>query len=118
MSANIVTRARTVLFLIPPGFEPPFQVRLGVETNHSTLQSKGDFTINNCQSITDAVDKALALINSLNLQMATDFTLVFPAFQGKDDSQEAAIINNAWMIKDAADEQGWLFSRTLPSPIF
>lgn len=118
MVSKVTTTARSILFLIPPGFESPFQVRLGMEVNNPNLQSKGDFTINNCQSIAHAVEKALVLMNSLGLTIATDFTLVYPAFQGRNDEQEANIINNAWMIKDAADEQGWLFSRTLPNPIF
>lgn len=110
--------AQSILFLMPPGVQPPFQVRLGVQTNVTNVFSKGDFTIANCENIADAVQKAMRLIEDMNLRIADDFILVLPPFIGKNDEEEAALINTAWMIKEEADKGGWNFSRHLPAPIF
>lgn len=110
--------AQSILFLIPPNVNPPFQVRLGVQANHPTILSKGDFTIANCNDVTDAVEKAMHLIGAMQLTIADNFILVFPPFIGKNEVEEAALINTAWEIKTAADQGGWDFSRHLPPPIF
>lgn len=110
--------ARSILFLLPPTIQPPFQVRLGVETTNPDVKAMGDFMISECQDIPDAVQKSLAIIENLNVKIANDFTLVFPMFVGRNSEEEAIIIDTAWLIKDAADEKGWLFSRTLPIPLF
>lgn len=119
MSNNALgIKAKSILFLMPPGVEPPFQVRLGVHTNNPNLLSKGDFTIANCQNISDAVQKAMHLIDALGLTVAEDFILVLPPFVGRNEVEEAALIDTAWSIKEAADKGGWEFSRHLPPPIF
>ena len=110
--------AQSILFLMPPGVQPPFQVRLGVHTTNGGLLSKGDFTIANCQDIADAVQKAMQLIETMNLKMAADFILVLPPFVGRNEAEEAALIDTARSIKEAADKGGWEFSRHLPPPIF
>lgn len=119
MSTNLFDiKAKSILFLMPPGIQPPFQVRLGVHTNSSNFLSKGDFTIANCQSIPDAVQKAMSLIDALGLEVAEDFILVLPPFIGRNETEEAALVDTAWSIKEAADKGGWEFSRHLPPPIF
>lgn len=110
--------AQSILFLMPPGVQPPFQVRLGLHTNNTGLLSKGDFTITNCQNIPDAVQKAMQLVEAMGLTIAADFMLVLPPFVGRNEAEEAALIDTAWRIKEAADSGGWEFSRHLPSPIF
>ncbi|BDS10213.1 hypothetical protein [Aureispira anguillae] len=110
--------AQSILFLMPSGIQSNFQVRLGVHTDATTVLSKGDFTIANCKDIPDAVDKAMQLITAMNLSIADNFILVLPPFIGKNEAEEAALIDTAWMIKEAADKGGWEFSRHLPAPIF
>jgi hypothetical protein len=110
--------AQSILFLMPPSIQPPFQVRLGVHTNTKGLLSKGDFTIANCQDISDAVQKAMQLIEAMGLRIAEDFILVLPPFIGRNEAEEAGLIDTAWSIKEAADNGGWEFSRHLPVPIF
>jgi len=117
-TSQLEVTAQSILFLMPPGIQVPFQVRLGVHTNRGGLLSKGDFTIANCQDIADAVQKALQLIEAMGLSVATDFILVLPPFIGRNEAEEAALIDTAWTIKEAADNGGWQFSRHLPPPIF
>lgn len=111
-------KARSLLFLILPTTDAPFQVRLGLQTYNDQLQASGDFTIMNCPSIKEAVLQAKSIVQSLGLVYADDFTLVLPMFPTRTSEQEAQLINNAWMIKEEADAQGWDFSRILPSPDF
>lgn len=111
-------KARSLLFLMLPGAAMPFQSRLGLQTYENKLQALGDFTIMNCCSIEDAVEKSQKIVGSLGLSFAADFTLVLPHFPTHNSTQEAELINNAWLIKEQADLQGWLFSRTIPSPDF
>lgn len=118
MKTNLNITARSILFLIPPNIKPPFQVRLGMQTNELSVKAMGDFLITECTDINNAIQKAMNIVADLEMPLATDFTLVFPFFVGKNEEEEAEIINNAWMIKDAADTGGWLFSRILPTPIF
>ena len=110
--------ARSILFLMPAGSKPPYQVRLGLRTNNPEVVAMGDFTISDCQDVSDAVQKTLAIVEDLNLKLAADFTLVLPMFVGRTSSEEAELINTAWLIKEVADEGGWDFSRVLPTPIF
>ncbi|CAA6829252.1 MAG: Unknown protein [uncultured Aureispira sp.] len=117
-NSSLEITAQSILFLMPPGVETAFQVRLGVQTANEGLLSKGDFTIANCKDISDAVKKALQLIEKMNLTMAADFMLVLPPFVGRNEAEEAGLINTAWSIKEAADHGGWGFSRYLPVPIF
>jgi len=114
MDAQLKMTARYILILYPPTIEPPFNVRLGVQTNVEELRSTGDFMIVYCNSVQDGVDKALQVVQELNLPFAEDFTIVYPMFNGKDEEEEAKIIDTAWKIKAVADEKGWLFSRTIP----
>jgi len=110
--------ARSLLFLMPVNSKPPFQVRLGLQTNEPEVRAMGDFTITDCADVSDAVQKSLAVIEDLNLAFAEDFTLVFPLFTGRNSEEEAELINTAWLIKEAADEGGWDFSRIIPTPLF
>lgn len=110
--------AESILFLMPPGVQTSFQVRLGVNTNNTGLLSKGDFTIANCQDVADAVQKSLQLIECMGLTIGANFVLVLPPFVGRNEAEEAGLINTAWSIKEAADNGGWEFSRYLPVPIF
>lgn len=110
--------ARSILFLIPPNSKPPFQVRLGLDINEPSVRATGDFLITDCMDISSAIQKGMKIVANLKLTMATDFTLVFPMFVGKNEAEEAEIINNAWLIKEAADANNWQFSRILPTPIF
>ena len=117
-TSQLKITAQSILFLMPPSIQPPFQVRLGIYTNNEGLLSKGDFTIANCQNISDAVQKALQLIEGMGLEMAADFILVLPPFVGRNEAEEVILIDTAWSIKEAADKGGWGFSRYLPVPIF
>lgn len=117
-STKLQITARSILFLLPPSIKPPFQVRLGLQTNVPEVQAKGDFTITDCQSIEDAVEKAIAVVENLGVEFATDFTLVYPMFVGQNSEEEALIIDRSWKIKEAADEKGWTFSKVVPTPIF
>ena len=110
--------ARSILFLMPIGSKPPYQARLGLQTNKGGVKAMGDFIITDCLSVADVVKKAKVIIADLNLDFAEDFTLVFPFFTGKNSSEEAELINTAWEIKEAADTGGWIFSRIIPMPIF
>jgi hypothetical protein len=110
--------ARSVLFLMPAGAKPPFQVRLGLQTYNDDIKATGDFTIIDCMDVADAVNKSLALINSLQLDIAPDFTLVLPMFTANNSEDEADLINTAWLIKEEADKGGWEFSRVIPAPDF
>ena len=111
-------KARSLLFLMLPGAAMPFQSRLGLQTYQNKLQALGDFTIMNCISIEDAIQKSKKIVESLGLSYAEDFTLVLPHFPTHNSNQEAEMINNAWLITEMADLLGWLFSRIIPSPDF
>lgn len=115
---DLEIKAESILFLMPPGVQSNFQVRLGINTNSAGLLSKGDFTIANCQDVPDAVQKALLLIEKMGLTMGANFVLVLPPFVGRNEAEEVALIDTAWSIKEAADNGGWDFSRYLPVPIF
>lgn len=117
-SSQLEIVAESILFLMPPGVQSNFQVRLGINTNNTGLLSKGDFTIANCKDVPDAVEKALQLIEKMNLTMGENFVLVLPPFTGRNDAEEVGLIDTAWSIKEAADNGGWAFSRYLPVPIF
>ncbi|MCH2023143.1 MAG: hypothetical protein MK207_11760 [Saprospiraceae bacterium] len=118
MKPNLNVSARSILFLMPAGSAAPFQVRLGLQTNSEDVKANGDFTITDCNDVTDAVNKTMALIEDLNISIADDFTLVLPMFTAANSEQEAELINTAWIIKEEADKGGWEFSRLIPSPIF
>jgi hypothetical protein len=118
MKPNLNISARSILFLMPAGSTAPFQVRLGLQTNSEKVKANGDFTITDCNDITDAVKKTLDIIQDLNINIADDFTLVLPMFSAINSEQEAELINTAWLIKEEADKGGWEFSRLIPSPIF
>lgn len=111
-------QANSLLFLLPPGIEPPFQVRIGLASEPGELLAKGDLLIAYCDSINDAINKALQLLEQLRIEVAEDFLVIFPPFQGTTDAEEALIIDRAWNIKFAADEHGWQFGRFLPSDDF
>jgi hypothetical protein len=117
-SSELEIVAESILFLMPPGVQSNFQVRLGINSNNKGLLSKGDFIIANCVDVSDAVQKALQLIERMNLKMGANFVLVLPPFVGRDEAEEVGLIDTAWSIKEAADNGGWEFSRYLPVPIF
>jgi hypothetical protein len=117
-SSELEITAESILFLMPPGVQSNFQVRLGINTNNTGLLSKGDFTIANCADVADAVQKALQLIEKMNLTIGANFVLVLPPFVGRNEAEEAGLVNTAWSIKEAADNGGWEFARYLPVPIF
>ena len=106
--------ARYILILLPPTIDGAFNVRLGVQTNVPEVRSTGDFAIAYCPDIATGIKRALNLIDNMKLDFADDFTLVYPLFQPANEEQEAKIINIAWEVKAAADEQEWIFSRTVP----
>lgn len=111
-------RATSLLFLLPPSIEPPFQARVELASEPGELLARGDLLIAHCSSISDAINKTLELLEQLHIEISEDFMLVFPPFQGTTDAEEACIIDRAWSIKFAADEQGWQFSRFLPPHAF
>ncbi len=115
---NIAIKARSLLLLMMPNSDAPFQARLGLQTFDERLQASGDFTLMNCLSIEHAVIQAKTIVQNLGLHYADDFTLVLPMFPAHNSAQEAALINNAWLIKEQADIEGWEFSRIIPSPDF
>ncbi len=115
---NLNIKARSVLFLMPAGAKPPYQVRLGLQTNNDEIKATGDFTIFDCIDVEDAVKKSLEIINNLQLEIAPDFTLVLPMFTANNSEDEADLINTAWLIKEEADKGGWEFSRVIPTPDF
>ncbi|MDC0230903.1 hypothetical protein OAK19_02970, partial [Aureispira] len=80
MKPDLNISARFIMFLMPAGTNARFQVRLGLQTNSEHIKANGDFTITDCYDVGDAVKKTMAIIQDLNINVADDFTLVFPMF--------------------------------------
>ncbi len=114
MAQDLKLTARYILILWPPTLKDAFNVRVGLQTNVETLRAVGDMMVVNCKSIEGGVASAVDIITNLGLKYADDFTLVYPLFAGANEEEEAQIINTAWEVKEVADEQNWVFSRTIP----
>jgi hypothetical protein len=112
---SVEVACKFILILYPPTLGPPFSVKVGIEsTITSGVITEGQLQIMNCHSIEDGVENALALLNRLGVKKAENFALVYPLFQGQNETENIKIIDIAWEVKAVADQYNWTFARTIP----
>jgi hypothetical protein len=99
-----------------PAVQPPFILRLGMQsTPASGLAMLNDATIFDSQTIQDAIAKIFLFMEKSQIQLADDFTLVYPLYQGEGQIK-ADIDYLAGFVAEEAAKQKWNFERKLPQP--
>jgi len=92
------------LFLANPSSNPPFDIEIGLTDEK--------LPIRDCAHIPDAIEKFKQYISENNLNLSSDFTLIYPIFMEIMDTEyENQMHNIAWLIKNEADKNNWKFDR-------
>lgn len=111
---SIQVSCKFILVLYPPTLDPPFSMKVGIETMDNNLAAEGQLQITGCHTIQEGVEKSLLLLRRLGVDMDTNFALVYPMFQGMSEEDNVRIIDIAWQVKEVADQYNWQFARTIP----
>jgi hypothetical protein len=99
-----------------PAVPPPFILRLGVQsTPYSGLLVLNDVMIYNAINLPDAMAKLFAYMEKTQIQLAEDFALVYPLYQGEGELK-ADIDYLASAVAEEAIKRQWNFERKLPQP--